>query len=125
MQKTERSKTIVNTGTIGPAGHGNIILATAITTVLAKTYGGSIGALNPVDSTPEKKALGITVDTSHVRYQVSSRCYHHVKFPGDKYYTRNIIVSALQLDGAILVINVNVLKCMSQAREHILLARQV
>ena len=39
-EKFERTKTNVNVGTIGHVDHGKTTLTAAITTVLAKTYGG-------------------------------------------------------------------------------------
>ena len=40
-EKFERSKPHVNVGTIGHVDHGKTTLTAAITTVLAKTYGGA------------------------------------------------------------------------------------
>ncbi|ESA68353.1 translation elongation factor Tu family protein, partial [Escherichia coli 908585] len=40
-EKFERTKPHVNVGTIGHVDHGKTTLTAAITTVLAKTYGGA------------------------------------------------------------------------------------
>ncbi|OZZ60233.1 elongation factor Tu, partial [Klebsiella pneumoniae] len=50
-EKFERTKPHVNVGTIGHVDHGKTTLTAAITTVLAKTYGGSARAFDPVSYT--------------------------------------------------------------------------
>ena len=45
-EKFERTKPHVNVGTIGHVDHGKTTLTAAITTVLAKTYGGSARAFD-------------------------------------------------------------------------------
>ncbi|WP_426908565.1 GTP-binding protein [Serratia marcescens] len=64
-EKFERTKPHVNVGTIGHVDHGKTTLTAAITTVLAKTYGGSARAFDQIDNAPEEKARGITINTSH------------------------------------------------------------
>ncbi len=70
-EKFERSKPHVNVGTIGHVDHGKTTLTAAITTVLAKTYGGAARAFDQIDNAPEEKARGIPINTSHVEYAVS------------------------------------------------------
>ncbi|HHR6184246.1 TPA: GTP-binding protein, partial [Providencia alcalifaciens] len=47
-EKFERSKPHVNVGTIGHVDHGKTTLTAAITTVLAKTYGGNARAFDQI-----------------------------------------------------------------------------
>src|SRR5471032_166460 len=123
-EKFERTKPHVNVGTIGHVDHGKTTLTAAITTVLAKTYGGSARAFDQIDNAPEEKARGITINTSHVEYDTPSRHYAHVDCPGHADYVKNMITGAAQMDGAILVVAATD-GPMPQTREHILLGRQV
>ncbi|QQN40035.1 MULTISPECIES: elongation factor Tu [unclassified Acinetobacter] len=122
--KFERNKPHVNVGTIGHVDHGKTTLTAAIATICAKTYGGEAKDYAAIDSAPEEKARGITINTSHVEYDSPVRHYAHVDCPGHADYVKNMITGAAQMDGAILV-------CaatdgpMPQTREHILLSRQV
>ncbi|WP_264923686.1 GTP-binding protein [Klebsiella quasipneumoniae] len=95
-----------------------------MTTVLAKTYGGSARAFDQIDNAPEEKARGITINTSHVEYDTPTRHYAHVDCPGHADYVKNMITGAAQMDGAILVVAATD-GPMPQTREHILLGRQV
>ncbi|VFP87611.1 elongation factor Tu [Candidatus Erwinia haradaeae] len=123
-EKFERSKPHVNVGTIGHVDHGKTTLTAAITTVLAKTYGGTARAFDQIDNAPEEKARGITINTSHVEYDTIKRHYAHVDCPGHADYIKNMITGAAQMDGAILVVAATD-GPMPQTREHILLGRQV
>ena len=123
-EKFERTKTNVNVGTIGHVDHGKTTLTAAITTVLAKTYGGEARAFDQIDNAPEDKSRGITINTSHVEYSTENRHYAHVDCPGHADYVKNMITGAAQMDGAILVVAATD-GPMPQTREHILLARQV
>ena len=122
--KFERNKPHVNVGTIGHVDHGKTTLTAAIATVCAKQFGGEAKDYAAIDSAPEEKARGITINTSHVEYDSVIRHYAHVDCPGHADYVKNMITGAAQMDGAILV-------CaatdgpMPQTREHILLSRQV
>ena len=122
--KFERNKPHVNVGTIGHVDHGKTTLTAAIATVCAKKFGGEARDYAAIDSAPEEKARGITINTSHVEYDSPTRHYAHVDCPGHADYVKNMITGAAQMDGAILV-------CaatdgpMPQTREHILLSRQV
>ncbi|MFC0445938.1 elongation factor Tu [Pseudidiomarina halophila] len=123
-EKFQRSKPHVNVGTIGHVDHGKTTLTAAITTVLAKTYGGSAKDFAMIDNAPEEKARGITISTSHVEYDTPARHYAHVDCPGHADYVKNMITGAAQMDGAILVVAATD-GPMPQTREHILLSRQV
>jgi elongation factor Tu len=123
-QKFERTKPHVNVGTIGHVDHGKTTLTAAITTVLAKTYGGSAQAFDMIDNAPEERERGITIATSHVEYDTPKRHYAHVDCPGHADYVKNMITGAAQMDGGILVVAATD-GPMPQTREHILLGRQV
>jgi elongation factor Tu len=123
-EKFERNKPHVNVGTIGHVDHGKTTLTAAITTVLAKTYGGDAQAFDQIDNAPEERERGITIATSHVEYDTPARHYAHVDCPGHADYVKNMITGAAQMDGAILVVAATD-GPMPQTREHILLGRQV
>ena len=122
--KFERTKPHVNVGTIGHVDHGKTTLTAAITTVLARKFGGEAKAYDQIDAAPEEKARGITINTAHVEYETSKRHYAHVDCPGHADYIKNMITGAAQMDGAILVVSAAD-GPLPQTREHILLARQV
>ena len=122
--KFERTKPHVNVGTIGHVDHGKTTLTAAITTILAKKFGGEAKAYDQIDAAPEEKARGITINTAHVEYETATRHYAHVDCPGHADYVKNMITGAAQMDGAILVCSAAD-GPMPQTREHILLARQV
>jgi elongation factor Tu len=122
--KFERTKPHVNVGTIGHVDHGKTTLTAAITTVLAKKFGGEAKGYADIDAAPEEKARGITINTAHVEYETETRHYAHVDCPGHADYVKNMITGAAQMDGAILVCSAAD-GPMPQTREHILLARQV
>ncbi|MBH5907430.1 elongation factor Tu [Neisseria meningitidis] len=123
-EKFERSKPHVNVGTIGHVDHGKTTLTAALTTILAKKFGGAAKAYDQIDNAPEEKARGITINTSHVEYETETRHYAHVDCPGHADYVKNMITGSAQMDGAILVCSAAD-GPMPQTREHILLARQV
>jgi len=122
--KFERNKPHVNVGTIGHVDHGKTTLTAAIATVCAKIYGGEAKGYDQIDSSPEEKARGITINTAHVEYDSPIRHYAHVDCPGHADYVKNMITGAAQMDGAILVCSAAD-GPMPQTREHILLSRQV
>ena len=122
--KFERNKPHVNVGTIGHVDHGKTTLTAAIATVCAKQFGGEAKDYAAIDSAPEEKARGITINTSHVEYDSPIRHYAHVDCPGHADYVKNMITGAAQMDGAILVCSATD-GPMPQTREHILLSRQV
>ena len=123
-EKFDRSKPHVNIGTIGHVDHGKTTLTAAITYVLSKKFGGATKSYEEIDSAPEEKARGITINTAHVEYQTEKRHYAHVDCPGHADYIKNMITGAAQMDGAILVVAATD-GPMPQTREHIVLARQV
>jgi len=124
--KFERNKPHVNIGTIGHVDHGKTTLTAAISKVLADKYPD----LNEkrdfanIDSAPEERQRGITINISHIEYQTEKRHYAHVDAPGHPDYVKNMITGAAQMDGAILVVAATD-GPMAQTREHVLLARQV
>ncbi len=119
-----RDKDHVNIGTIGHVDHGKTTLTAAITTVLAKKGFCEIKSFDSIDSAPEEKERGITINTAHVEYETATRHYAHVDCPGHADYVKNMVTGAAQMDGAIIVVAATD-GPMPQTREHILLARQV
>src|SRR5579875_1551777 len=122
--KFERKKPHVNIGTIGHVDHGKTTLTAAITMALASQSGGKGRKYDDIDSAPEEKARGITINTAHVEYETANRHYAHVDCPGHADYVKNMITGAAQMDGAILVVS-GADGPMPQTKEHILLAKQV
>jgi elongation factor Tu len=123
-EKFERKKPHINVGTIGHVDHGKTTLTAAITTIMAKKYGGTAKAYDQIDAAPEERERGITISTAHVEYESANRHYAHVDCPGHADYVKNMITGAAQMDGAILVVSAAD-GPMPQTREHILLSRQV
>ena len=123
-EKFNRDKSHVNIGTIGHVDHGKTTLTAAITTVLAKKGYCEIKSFESIDSAPEEKERGITINTAHVEYETATRHYAHVDCPGHADYVKNMVTGAAQMDGAIIVVAATD-GPMPQTREHILLARQV
>jgi len=122
--KFERTKPHVNVGTIGHVDHGKTTLTAAITSVLARKGLSEVRDYASIDSAPEEKARGITINTAHIEYSTENRHYAHVDCPGHADYVKNMITGAAQMDGAILVVSAAD-GAMPQTREHILLSRQV
>jgi len=123
-EKFERVKPHVNIGTIGHVDHGKTTLTAAISATLAINSEKSAKKFDEIDSAPEEKARGITINTAHVEYETETRHYAHVDCPGHADYVKNMITGAAQMDGAILVVSAAD-GPMPQTREHILLAKQV
>lgn len=122
--KFERKKPHVNIGTIGHVDHGKTTLTAAITGVLQVKGLAQARRYDEIDSAPEEKARGITINISHQEYETETRHYAHVDCPGHADFIKNMITGAAQMDGAILVV-AGTDGPMQQTREHILLARQV
>ena len=123
-EKFERTKPHVNIGTIGHVDHGKTTLTAAITMAMAARGGAAAKGYADIDSAPEEKARGITINTAHVEYETDTRHYAHVDCPGHADYVKNMITGAAQMDGAILVVS-GADGPMPQTKEHILLAKQV
>ena len=119
-EKYDRSKPHVNIGTIGHVDHGKTTLTAAISKLFSKNFMD----YSAIDSAPEERERGITINTAHVEYETAKRHYAHVDCPGHADYVKNMITGAAQMDGAILVVSAAD-GPMPQTREHILLARQV
>jgi len=124
-EKFERTKPHLNIGTIGHVDHGKTTLTAAILHVLnLKGMKASQKNVEDIDSAPEEKARGLTINICHVEYETEKRHYAHIDCPGHADYIKNMITGAAQMDGAILVVSAPD-GPMPQTREHILLARQV
>ncbi|HCM82404.1 MAG: Elongation factor Tu [Candidatus Gottesmanbacteria bacterium GW2011_GWA2_44_17] len=124
QQKFIRNKTHLNIGTIGHVDHGKTTLTSAITHVLAKAGLAKALKYEEIDSAPEEKARGVTINIHHSEYETAKRHYAHIDAPGHADYIKNMITGAAQMDGAILVVSAPD-GPMPQTREHILLAKQV
>jgi len=124
-EKFERTKPHLNIGTIGHVDHGKTTLTAAMLKVLQlKGFKTSKKNIEDIDSAPEEKARGLTINICHVEYETDKRHYAHIDCPGHADYIKNMITGAAQMDGAILVVSAPD-GPMPQTREHILLARQV
>ncbi len=122
--KFERTKPHVNVGTIGHVDHGKTTLTSAITHTLSKAGFAKPLEYAQIDSAPEEKERGLTIQIFHAEYETEKRHYAHVDCPGHADYIKNMITGAAQMDGAILVVSAAD-GPMPQTREHIILARQV
>ncbi len=121
----DRTKPHVNIGTIGHVDHGKTTLTAAITAVLADRLGVDPAVpFDKIDSAPEERERGITINSAHILYETAKRHYAHVDCPGHADYVKNMITGAAQMDGAILVVAATD-GVMAQTREHVLLAKQV
>src|SRR5690625_1774328 len=116
----EKIKTHINIGTIGHVDHGKTTLTADITSYLSKINNTEAKSYSDIDSAPEEKARGITINTSHIEYETSIRHYAHIDCPGHADYIKNMITGAAQMDGAILVVSATD-GPMPQTREHLLL----
>ena len=123
-EKFQRKKPHINIGTIGHVDHGKTTLTAAITMALAVASGAKGKKYDDIDSAPEEKARGITINTAHVEYETENRHYAHVDCPGHADYVKNMITGAAQMDGGILVVS-GADGPMPQTKEHLLLAKQV
>ena len=71
-EKYDRSKPHCNVGTIGHIDHGKTTLTAAITKVLALKRMAQYRAYDSIDSAPEEKQRGITINIAHVEYRPTS-----------------------------------------------------
>ena len=117
-------KPIINVGTIGHVDHGKTTLTAALTNVMAARHGGKALDFDQIDSAPEEKKKGVTINLAHVEYASAVRRYAHIDCPGHADYVKNMITGASQMDGAILLVDATQ-GSQDQTREHVLLARQV
>ncbi|XP_053908980.1 elongation factor Tu, mitochondrial isoform X2 [Cuculus canorus] len=118
-----RDKPHVNVGTIGHVDHGKTTLTAAITKILAESGSARFRPYEDIDSAPEERARGITINAAHVEYETPARHYAHTDCPGHADYVKNMITGTAPLDGAILVVAATDGQ-MPQTREHLLLAKQ-
>ncbi len=124
-EKFERTKPHLNIGTIGHVDHGKTTLTAAILKYSnLKGFKASQKTVDQIDSAPEEKARGVTINISHSEFETEKRHYALIDCPGHADYIKNMITGAAQMDGAILVVSATD-GPMPQTREHILLARQV
>ena len=124
-EKFERGKLHVNIGSIGHVDHGKTTLTAAVlkAQVLAG-FRSSAKSIDQIDSAPEEKQRGVTINVCHVEFESEKRHYAWIDCPGHADYIKNMITGAAQMDGAVLVVSAAD-GPMPQTREHILLARQV
>jgi len=119
-----KEKELINVGTIGHVDHGKTTLTAALTQVMAARHGGTARAFDQIDSAPEERKKGVTINLAHVEYESATRRYAHVDCPGHADYIKNMITGASQMDGAILLVD-GTQGGQDQTREHVLLAKQV
>ncbi len=79
----QRTKPHVNIGTIGHVDHGKTTLTAAITKVLAEEGKAKYRDYASIDNTPEEKARGITINSTHVEYETdkSPLCARRLPWP--------------------------------------------
>jgi len=124
-EKFERTKPHLNIGTIGHVDHGKTTLTAAVLKV-TKLRGlrASEKTVDDIDSAPEEKARGLTINICHTEFETEKRHYALIDCPGHADYIKNMITGAAQMDGAVLVVSA-VDGPMPQTKEHLLLAKQV
>ena len=124
-EKFERTKPHLNIGTIGHVDHGKTTLTAAILKVTKlRGFKGSDKSIDDIDSAPEEKARGVTINICHTEFETEKRHYALIDCPGHADYIKNMITGAAQMDGAILVVSATD-GPMPQTKEHLLLAKQV
>ena len=87
-EKFVRNKPHVNIGTIGHVVHGKTTTTAAITKWLSLKGQAKFEDYSAIDSAPEEKARGITINTAHVEYETDKRHYAHVDCPGHADYVK-------------------------------------
>lgn len=121
--KYVRDKPHINVGTVGHIDHGKTSLTAAITKCLSGKGMAQFRSYEQIDSAPEEKARGITINTTTLEYTTAVKHYSHMDCPGHADYVKNMITGAARMDGAILVVSAPD-GVMPQTREHVLLCRQ-
>lgn len=120
----ERKKPHLNVGTIGHVDHGKTTLTAAITKYLAESNLAEFKDYNQIDSIPEEKERGITINAAHVEYETANKHFAHIDCPGHQHYIKNMITGAAQMDAAILVVSLAD-GVQEQTREHVILAKEI
>jgi len=123
-EKFVRNKPHCNIGTIGHVDHGKTTLTAAITKALSGIGKTRFKDYSDIDSHPEERARGITINTAHVEYETNNRHYSHIDCPGHQDYIKNMITGANQMDGVILVVSAAD-GVQVQTREHVILAKEI
>src|SRR4030065_2805212 len=124
-KKFERGKPHLNIGSIGHVDHGKTTLTAAVLKVQKLAgFKATEKSIDQIDSAPEEKARGLTINVTHVEFESEKRHYAWIDCPGHADYIKNMITGAAQMDGAVLVVSAPD-GPMPQTREHLLLARQV
>ncbi len=124
-EKFARGKPHLNIGSIGHVDHGKTTLTAAILKIQKLAgFKATEKSIDQIDSAPEEKARGLTINVTHVEFESEKRHYAWIDCPGHADYIKNMITGAAQMDGAVLVVSAPD-GPMPQTREHILLARQV
>ncbi|MDP2938760.1 MAG: elongation factor Tu [Candidatus Omnitrophota bacterium] len=123
--KFERTKPHLNIGTIGHVDHGKTTLTAAILKYSKlKGMKASDKGVGEIDSAPEEKERGVTINICHTEFESEKRHYALIDCPGHADYIKNMITGAAQMDGGILLVSAAE-GPMPQTREHVLLANQV
>ncbi|MCX6760890.1 MAG: elongation factor Tu [Candidatus Nealsonbacteria bacterium] len=124
-EKFMRGKPHLNIGSIGHVDHGKTTLTAAVLKIQKlRGFKATEKSVDQIDSAPEEKARGVTINVTHVEFESDKRHYAWIDCPGHADYIKNMITGAAQMDGAILVVAATD-GPMPQTREHIILARQV
>ena len=88
-EKFVRGKPHVNIGTIGHVDHGKTSLSAALLKVAAlKGLRSSEKNVDEIDSAPEEKARGLTINVSHLEFETEKRHYAHIDCPGHADYIK-------------------------------------
>jgi elongation factor Tu len=123
-EKFVRTKPHCNIGTIGHVDHGKTTLTAAITKALSGIGKTKFMQYSDIDSHPEERARGITINAAHVEYETENRHYSHIDCPGHQDYIKNMITGANQMEGVILVVAATD-GIQVQTREHVILAKEI
>jgi len=123
-EKFERTKPHCNIGTIGHVDHGKTTLTAAITRALSGIGKTKFTQYSDIDSHPEERARGITINAAHIEYETENRHYSHIDCPGHQDYIKNMITGANQMEGVILVVAATD-GIQVQTREHVILAKEI